>query len=314
FSRQQAHKMIPVRIQHILKEVLTLSRATIPMNIKIDHCLQPECGLTLADPTQIHQIAMNLITNAYHAVENSDGQISVRVQEVVLDNNDTTDMSIEPGRYAMLSVEDNGTGIPPVHLQKIFDPYFTTKEQGKGTGLGLAVVYGIVKENKGDIRVSSTLGEGTVFKVYLPLMPVSRISSSVKGEVPLKGGVERILLIDDELPIVKLEKQMLERLGYTVSARTSSADALEAFKSHPDAYDLVITDMSMPIMTGDQLAKEILAVRPDMPIIICTGFSEKMNAAVAKSIGVKGLLMKPIEKSDMAQMAREVLDKANPSR
>jgi CheY-like chemotaxis protein len=281
------------------------------MNIQMDHDFNQDCGLILADPTQIHQIAMNLITNAYHAVENFAGRISVQVQEVLLDSRDTSDMSIEPGRYALLSVEDNGMGIPPAHLHQIFDPYFTTKEQGKGTGLGLAVVYGIIKGYKGDIRVSSRLGKGTVFNVYLPLMPVEDPAESMTSQRNFEGGTERIFLIDDEPTIVQLQKQVLERLGYTVNESTSSMDALEAFKHHPDACDLVITDMSMPDMTGEQLAGQMLEVRPDIPIIICTGFSERMDRQIAFRKGFRGFLMKPVVKSALAVEIRRVLDQTS---
>ena len=310
FSRQQEHKLIPTRVQQVLKEVVNLSRSTIPTNIRINQDLQPECGLVLADSTQIHQIGMNLITNAYHAVEQIDGQISVQVKEVVLNEDSISTMSIQPGKYAILSVSDNGVGISPANLKKIFDPYFTTKGIGKGTGLGLAVVYGIVKEHKGDIKVHSEIGKGTTFEIFLPLMAAPEATESDIGQVPLEGGTERILLIDDEAPIARLSRQMLERLGYKISERTSSVDALEAFKTNPDAYDLVLTDMSMPNMTGEKLAREMLAVRPDMPIIICTGFSERMNEAHARAMGFKGYLMKPVVKAALATEVRRVLDEA----
>jgi len=308
FSRQSEHKMIPVKIQQILKEVINLSRSTIPSNIEIDQNIQSNCGLVKADSTQIHQVAMNLITNAYHAVEENGGKISVQLSETTIDVDDLDDSYLEPGQYIELSVSDTGIGIEPGIIDNIFEPYFTTKKKGKGTGLGLATVYGIVKEHNGGIKVYSNLGEGATFKVFFPLVrskPEAKVQEHERG---LKGGTERILLVDDEESVVLLEKQILERLGYQVEERSSSVDALKAFKVNPNSFDLVIADMTMPSMTGDQLAKELISIRPDIPIIICTGFSERINKEKAKAIGIKGYLMKPVLKSEMAQIVRKVLD------
>ena len=310
FSRQSELKKIPIRIQQILKEVMKLSRSTIPVNIDITQDIQSNCGMVQADPTQVHQIAMNLITNAYHAVESKSGEIAVRLREVEIESGQLLDSDLLPGSYALLSVSDTGVGIDPAILQKIFEPYFTTKEQGKGTGLGLAVVYGIVKEHQGDIKVYSELGKGTTFNVYLPIMAKAEKPAPAEGNAGSWVGHERILLVDDEGPIAKLEKRILERLGYTVTMRVSSWEALEAFKAKPESFDLVISDMTMPQMTGDQLAKELISIRADIPIIICTGFSERLNQETAGSIGVKGFLMKPIIKSELAKMVRKVLDDA----
>jgi len=208
----------------------------------------------------------------------------------------------------MLTVSDTGSGIEPDLMDQIFEPYFTTKEKGKGTGLGLAVVYGIVKEQDGDIKVFSEVGKGATFNVYLPLMDkdAAPVSPDLLEKVPT--GSERILLVDDQEAVMRLEKQMLERLGYQVTGSTSSTEALKAFLKDPSAYDLVVSDMAMPNMTGDQLARELTAIRPDVPIIICTGFSERINKEKATAIGVKDFLMKPIVKSDLAQTVRKVLD------
>jgi len=309
FSRQTVHQMMPVRVQQVLKEVIKLTRSAIPSDIKVSQYLQSDCGLVIANPTQLHQIAMNLITNAFHAVEQTGGKISITLKETVLGSDDLPS-SLEPGNYAMISVADTGCGIDPNVVGKIFEPYFTTKEQGKGTGIGLAVVYGIVKEHGGDIRVYSEIGKGTTFNVYLPLA-VKHVDQASRKTVEIhQTGTERILLVDDEEPIVRLEMQMLERLGYRVTTRNNSLEALEAFKANPDAYDLVISDMTMPNMTGDQLARKLIAIRPNIPIIICTGFSERLNEGTADAIGTKGFLMKPVVKSEMAQMVRTVLDGA----
>lgn len=307
FSRQHDHKLSPTRLQFVIKEVLKLTRASIPANIEIKQYLQPDCGLILADSTQLHQIGMNLITNAYHAVQDTGGWINVEVREMEI-KKELQDLDLVPGKYATLIVSDNGIGISKRHLDKIFDPYFTTKEKGKGTGLGLSVVYGIVKEHKGDIKVMSEPGKGTSFQIYIPVMISSPIEEKTSGGLFLPMGSERILLVDDEVPIAKLEKEMLERLGYSVSKRTSSVDALDAFVANPNDYDIVITDMSMPHMTGDQLAREIFKIRPDFPIIICTGFSERVNKEEAYAMGIKGFLMKPVVKSDLAKEVRRVLD------
>ncbi|MFH0729561.1 MAG: PAS domain S-box protein [Pseudomonadota bacterium] len=310
FSRQSDHQKMPVNFQQILKEVMKLSRATIPSNIKIHSDIQYDCGLIMSDPTQLHQIAMNLITNAYHAVEEAGGEISVRLKETELPSDDLAPRSLPSGKYAVLTVSDTGHGIAPSVMNRIFEPYFTTKEHGKGTGLGLSVVYGILKEHGGDIRVYSETGKGAAFTVYLPVMEKTTESTMPDVAAVYETGTERILLVDDEEAIARLETQLLERLGYRVTARTSSADALEAFEANPSAFDLVLTDMTMPNMTGTQLAAKLFSIRPDIPIVICTGFSEKTSEEKAKANGINGFLMKPVVKSEMAKMVRKVLDEA----
>ena len=302
--------MIPIRIQNVLKEILKLSRSTIPANIAIHQNIQYNCGLVMADPTQIHQIAMNLITNSSHAVENKNGVIDIELKEVCLKNNDLAGSELLPGPYIRFSVSDNGNGMSQGTIDKIFEPYFTTKEQGKGTGLGLAVVYGIVKEHGGDIKVYSEVGKGTTFNIYWPLMKKASEIATLENVTKAATGTESILLVDDELSVAKLEGQMLSRLGYQVLVRTSSNDALNTFKANPNSFDLVISDMTMPNMTGDQLVKTILTIRPETPIVICTGFSEWINKEQAEVLGVKGFLMKPVLKSDMAKMVQTVLDEA----
>jgi len=322
FSRQSNLQKLPIRIQPILKEVLKLVRATIPRQIEITSHLDPDCSRVLADPTQIHQIAMNLITNAYHAVEGNGGTIDIALKEAVKgysgEQDDLHDISVPkdllPGRYAILSITDTGTGIEQRLLDKIFDPYFTTKEKGKGTGLGLSVVHGIVKESGGDIRVCSEVGKGTGFHVYLPLVKDAKDSKTAAVIRKYPTGCESILLVDDEEPIVCMEQMMLEGLGYQVTARTSSPDALNAFSANPAKFDLVISDRSMPNMTGEQLARKIISIKPGIPIIICTGFSDENDEQGARAMGVKGFLMKPITIGDFAAMVRKVLDGATGSK
>ncbi len=310
FSRQTEKELIPVGVQKILKEVLTLSRSTIPSNIEIIEDIQSDCGLVMAEPTQIHQVAMNLITNAYHAVEETDGQILVGLKEVELKRNDTKAGAFKPGRYVQLAVSDTGHGIDPKIMNKIFDPYFTTKKKGRGTGLGLAMVHGIIQALKGNIMVSSEPSKGTRFTILLPLFERQPKEERVSEEGTLPTGTERILLVDDEKSIVRLERNILERLGYQVSAQVSSVQALEIFKANPTEFDMVLSDMTMPDMTGDRLAKRMLSIRKNIPIIICTGFSEKIDREKAKEMGIKGFLMKPIKKSAIAQMIRKVLDES----
>lgn len=310
FSRQSENKKVPVRFQNILQEVLKLIRSTIPTNIDINQDIQKECGMIMADPTQLHQIVMNLVTNAYHAMEGKDGRIDVQLKEVLLKGDAAFEISLKAGRYARLTVTDTGCGIPAKLMDKIFDPYFTTKEQGKGTGLGLALVFGIVKEHNGEIKVYSEPGEGTTFTVYLPLIQDAAEHTRRDSEEQLPRGNEHILIVDDESAIVTLEQLMLERLGYQVTACFGSIEALETFKATPDAFDLVLTDMSMPNMTGDRLAKAMIAIRPDIPIIICSGFSERINQDMPEAIGVRGFLMKPIVQSELVRAVRKVLDES----
>jgi PAS domain S-box-containing protein len=308
FSRQSEHKMIPVRVQNVLREVLKLSRSTIPADIEIHQDIQNDCGSIKADATQIHQVAMNLITNAYHAVQEKGGKISVNLEQITLGKGELIVSVLDQGEYAVLTISDTGSGIKPNIVGKIFDPYFTTKEQGKGTGLGLAVVFGIVKEHKGDIKVYSEMGKGTIFKVYLPLMKKSIETFSTGITKKIETGTERILLVDDEVYVAKLVGQMLSRLGYRVTEQIESLDALKMFKANPDNFDLVITDMAMPDMTGDNFAKEIISLKPDIPVIICTGYSERINKEQSEALGVKGFIMKLVVISEMAKMVRKALD------
>jgi PAS domain S-box-containing protein len=308
FSRQQEQEMIPLRLQSILKEVVKLAGSTLPSILTITTRIQPDCRPVMADPTQIHQVAMNLVTNAYHAMFDSGGELTIELKETELPDR-ADSMLAKSGRYACLRVSDTGTGIDPRVIDRIFEPYFTTKDKTKGTGLGLSVVHGIIRKFGGDILVSSRLGEGSVFSVYLPVMqqPVDVVTADPEGDV-IPGRGERILLVDDEAPILDIQRQMLERLGYRVDTRLSSLDALEAFKAAPNRYDLVITDLTMPNLTGDRLASTLLEIRPRLPIIVCTGFSERLAPEAADAMGVRGYLMKPVVRSDLAQVVRAALE------
>jgi PAS domain S-box-containing protein len=312
FSRQGEKMRVPIRVQQIMKEVFKLMRSTIPSNIPMKQSIQQDCPPVMADPTQLHQITMNLVTNAYHAVEENGGEIMLGLRWAVVPSNGQPDIVLEPGDYAVLSVSDTGKGIDPAHLDNIFEPYFTTKKEGKGTGLGLSVVYGIIKEHGGDVAVINEPGKGVRFDVYLPVLETA-VSAGSKKETheSLPTGNERILLVDDEELIVKFEEKLLRRLGYQVTTFTRALDARDAFKKDPNRYDLVVSDMAMPHTTGVQLAEELRSIRPELPIIICTGYSERLDAEKAKSLGVNGFLMKPVKKTDMAGMIRKILDESH---
>ena len=308
FSRQADQDIKPIKLWPIVKEAVKLLRSSIPTTIDIQQDINTNCGVVAADPTQIHQIVMNLVTNAYHAMEETGGRLKVQLKKVRLESEQTLHSDLVPGEYNLLTVADTGIGIEKDIMDKIFDPYFTTKDDGKGTGLGLSVVLGIVKSCHGDIRIYSEPGKGTEVQVYLPVMDQKGADHQTEFSEPVRGGTEKILVVDDEAAIVKMEQKMLERLGYRITVRTGSIDALEAFKANPDSFDLVLTDMTMPNMTGVQLAGEIKKIRPDMPVILCTGFSYQINDIKSKALGIQGFVMKPVVKKEIAQTIRNVLD------
>jgi CheY-like chemotaxis protein/anti-sigma regulatory factor (Ser/Thr protein kinase) len=261
--------------------------------------------------TQIHQLLMNLCTNAAHAIGDEGGTITVGLDKVSVDH--TTDMSntdIEPGSYIRLSVCDTGHGMMPQVLDKIFDPYFTTKEKGKGTGLGLAVVHGIVKRHKGHLSVESEPEKGTTFFIHFPILEeiVSADEKNVADSFP--GGNECILFVDDEKDVIEIGERMLTHLGYEVIAKSDSIEVLDLFRSQSDRFDLVITDMTMPKLTGDKLAEEMLRIRNDIPIILYTGYTENFSKKQAQKIGIKEFGMKPFEMRDLAETTRRVLDQS----
>ncbi|MBW2574452.1 MAG: response regulator [Deltaproteobacteria bacterium] len=310
FSRQADQELQPLQVQLVVREALKLIRSTLPTTIEIKQYISNQCGLVMADASQIHQVVMNLLTNAFHAMEDEGGKLEVILKEVELDVDDLKDPAMVPGSYICLTVTDTGTGIDKSVVDRIFDPYFTTKEKERGTGLGLAVVHGIVKGFKGDISVYSEPGKETSFQVYLPVIRTRTETKETRVISPAQRGTERILLVDDEEQIVRMSQQMLERLGYHVTARTSSVETLKAFRAAPDKFDLVITDTTMPHMTGIQLAKKLMEIRPDISIIICTGFSEKISEDKAKAMGIRGYIMKPVVKSELAKKIREVLEQS----
>jgi CheY-like chemotaxis protein len=307
FSRQSKHERKPIEIRHIVKEALKMLRASLPATIKVQQKIEKNIGVVEADPTQFHQVLMNLCTNAAHAMHEKDGVLEISLGNVDWNQNAADrPPELKPGHYLKLSVNDTGDGIPPEAQDQIFEPYFTTKEKGEGTGLGLAVVQGIIKSHNGAVTVESQVGRGSTFHVYLPIIQ-RQITPDEVVSAPLPMGHERILLVDDEQPLVEIGKQMLERLGYTVAARTSSVEALELFKAQPNRFDLVITDIVMPNMAGEKLAQELMDIRADIPIIFCTGYSEKFTRQHASDMGGRSFLMKPLLMQDLANSVRQAL-------
>lgn len=308
FSHQSDQDLKPLKIQPILNEALKVFGSTLPTTVEIKQDICKDCGMVMADPTQIHEICLNLTSNAYHAMEDNGGTISVALKEVDLAPDNLPDLKLSPGRYVCLTVADTGAGMDNSIMEKIFDPYFTTKGKHKGAGLGLSAVQGIIKGYNGEIVVKSELGKGTEFKVYLPrILSEAETHDGIKP-VTLTSGNERILLVDAEEPIARMLKLNLERIGYQVSLCNSSTDALETFSTSPNKYDLVITDMSMPNITGDNLTIELKKIRPDIPVILCTGFSKKLTNTKASAIGIDVVLMKPVVGDELARAIKSILD------
>jgi PAS domain S-box-containing protein len=308
FSQEGEKELKLMKIQPVVKEVLKLIRSIIPVTIDMQSDIRDECGMIKADPTQIHQIVMNLATNAFHSMGEARGELTVSLKGIGFRGDDIIEPDMRPGEYVCLTVSDTGKGMPKDVIEKIFDPFFTTKDKGKGTGMGLSVVHGIVKNMKGNIQVHSEPGKGSRFTVYFPVADSVPEKHSIQVPENSRTGTENILLIDDEVEIVRMEKHMLERLGYHVVSRISSIDALEAFRRAPDKFDLVITDMAMPNMSGEKLAVELIGIRPDIPILLCTGFSETLSEETAASLGIRGFLLKPVVMRDLSQKIREVLE------
>jgi two-component system cell cycle sensor histidine kinase/response regulator CckA len=310
FSRQSKMELIPVKLQPIIKEALKMLRTSIPRSIEIRENIAQDCGTVIANPTQLYQILMNLCTNAFHAMEENGGVLTVELK--IADNiplvfAKTRDNSQEV--FVELSISDTGQGIRPEIIDKIFDPFFTTKEKGKGTGMGLAITYGVIKEYGGEITVDSQLGRGTVFHIYLPQSGEEAVAvDSTVADLP--RGKERILFVDDEDLLAELGKKMLERLGYQVTVKTKSFEALGTFQNQPYDFDLVITDQTMPGMTGLDMARRMLQIRHNIPIILCTGYSARVDEEKAKSQGIKEFAMKPLNNSTIARLIRKVLDAA----
>jgi PAS domain S-box-containing protein len=308
FSRLTDSKKLPIQPAVIIKETIKLLRSSIPATIAIKQEIAADSDFILADPTELHQIILNFCTNAFHAMEEKGGILAIALQsQTITEDELPSRYDVKPGKFVQLTIADTGSGIAPEILEKIFDPYFTTKEIGKGTGMGLSIAHGIVKSCDGFITCRSKPGEGTVFQVFFPVI-ADEISPVAQHADLIRFGSERILFVDDEEMIAEMGKNMLERLGYRVTARSDSSEALAVFRNQPDGFDLVITDQTMPGMTGSDLARRMLEIRPEMPIILCTGYSSLVSEEQARALGIKGFALKPLTKKDIAALIRKVLD------
>lgn len=308
FSSREEKEYKPVYLNNILREVLFLIRSSLPPAIEIQTGIEDSRTRVSANLIQIHQVIMNVCKNAAFAMKEDGGILKVALQEWNIEADKSDSAAIKPGRYQRISISDTGHGMDKETKRRIFEPYFTTKRVGEGSGLGLSVAHGIVKNHGGTIMVDSEPGKGTTFHVYLPVIK-SESLFGIESKEPVKGGNEWILMADDETDLLESGRKILESLGYTVVMKKSSIDALEAFNEKPDIFNLVITDQTMPGMTGVQLTKELKSIRKDIPVILCTGFSEVINEENYKSQGVDSFMMKPFDKKKIAGVIRQVLDK-----
>jgi len=308
FSRQAATEDVALQPAIIIREAIKILRPSLPSTIIIKQQIHTTTKSIVADPTQVHQILMNLCTNAYHAMEVQGGILEIILKDCELSPEDLhNQVGVQPGSFVVLTIGDSGPGIPVEIREKIFDPYFTTKEVGKGTGMGLAIVHGIIKRYGGFVTCETAPGKGTVFQVFFPAIEQPAAVASKTAET-IQAGKERILFIDDEELLVELGKAVLERLGYAVTVRTSSLEAWNTFQNQPDQFDVVITDQTMPGMTGSDLALKMLQLRPDLPVILCTGYSSLISEEKARAMGIKGFAMKPLVRKEIALLIRQVLD------
>ncbi|MDH5525636.1 MAG: PAS domain S-box protein [Desulfobulbaceae bacterium] len=310
FSRRGEQQLSPLRVQLIIKEALKLLRSSLPSTIEIKQDIDNNCPAILADPTQIHQVIINLCTNGYHAMRENGGTLTVKLTLARADLDQIAiGMGLKPGKYCVIEVADTGCGIDPALKERIFEPYFTTKRKGEGTGMGLSMVHGIVQSHGGHINVSSIPEQGSTFRIFLPIPDsIEEIPLFSPREDTSQRGNERILVVDDEESILRYYRNLLGGLGYQVTSSSSSQQALELFRQSPNGFDLVISDMTMPHTTGAELAKKILEERPDTPIILCTGFSELINKEAAQAIGIKDFIQKPFKQNELPIIIRQVLD------
>ena len=309
FSRKSEEKPQPVTLAPIVSDVLNLVRATLPATIQIYKDIDKNCGTVLADPTQMHQVVMNLCTNAYQVMRQTGGVLQVTLKQKELKEGDLSlAASIRPGLYACLSISDTGEGMSPEIQERIFEPYFTTKPIGEGTGMGLAVAHAIVSKHKGEIRVQSQPGKGTVFDVLLPVLENQTREIPFIPSLYMEKGTERVLLVEDEQAILDMTQRMLEKLGYTVFPFLSSPDALKSMENDPAAYDLLLTDMTMPDMTGVELAINLRKIKPGLPVLLCTGFSDQVSEEIVCELGFCEFLFKPVSMHVLASALRKVLN------
>jgi len=307
FSRQHDQEKKPVQMHLIIKEALKLLKASLPSTIDIRQQISTKRSAVLANPTQIHQVLMNLCTNAHHAMRDTGGVLTVKLYTEEVSADLALQYDLAEGPYLVVAVVDTGHGMSVTTKERIFDPYFTTKKKGEGTGLGLSVIHGIMKAHDGTVVAESEVGRGSTFMAFFPITEDKEDQVPRRAE-PLPTGWERVMFVDDEPVLVEIGGQMLQHLGYTVVCVSDSAEALRIFQASPDEFDLVITDMTMPHMTGDVLARELLKIKPGLPIIMATGFSELTTEEKAKRAGITDFLMKPLVVRELAKVIRRVLD------
>jgi len=307
FSRRREHTRSPMSLGPAIDEALRLLRAAIPASIEIDAVVDPNLPPVLADATQIHQVVMNLASNAAAAMAGGPGRLRVRCSEVELDAATATDAGVSAGRFVSLSIEDSGCGMPPEILERIFDPFFTTKGPGEGTGLGLSVVHGIVRAHEGVILVDSRVGEGSVFRIYFPALAEHEPLRPRTRATTHEGHGEHVLCVDDEPALIELLRDQLIALGYRVTAHVSPLEALADFLAHPLDFDVMLTDLTMPGMSGADLAERILKVRPDLPIVMATGYGNVMTEDRARDMGLRPLLYKPFTMSVLGDAIQDAL-------
>ena len=308
FSRRGEKEKAPVKIRPLVKEIIKLMRASLPSTIEIRQDISKKEYLVLAEPTQIHQVLMNLCTNAAQAMQEAGGVLEIVLSDLNRDMEAVYDEPLPPSPYLRLTVSDTGHGIKPELKEHIFEPFFTTKKSGEGTGMGLAVVKGIVKNHDGEISMESEPGKGTSFHLFLPLLQEDPGSMTGKTGTDSHRGQESVLLVEDEKVLLNIVKRMLKRLGYHVVAKAGAVEALKIFRAKPQDFDVVITDLTMPGMTGIQLARELIKTAPEVPIVICTGFNEGINREHLRNLGMQGFIMKPYSSEKLGSAIREVLD------
>jgi PAS domain S-box-containing protein len=311
FGRKSQRKQEILPLTPLIKETFNLLRSSIPTTIQMNLRLATESDSAYADPSQIQQVIMNLCTNAAYAMRRTTGSMDISLQALTFGLTDLPEPDMQPGDYLVLSVKDTGSGMDEEVRKRIFEPFFTTKPVGEGTGLGLSVVYGIVKSHKGGIAVYSEPGKGSIFRVYIPKADTG-VSQKAETLGPIPRGNERILFVDDEEIIVNSVRNMLQHLGYQVTALMDGEEALKVFSANPHAFDLVITDQTMPCMTGEDFGKQLMRIRPDLPVILCTGYSDLISAEKATLMGFRDFIMKPFTVREGAELVRRVLDEKSP--
>jgi signal transduction histidine kinase/CheY-like chemotaxis protein len=312
YSRKDSQPQAPLQLSLLLKETVSLLKSTIPSSVKLAQEVSPDCENTyiLADASQIQECILNLCNNAVHAM-NERGELLLGLRRAELKQTDiTARYDCSPGEYLCLSVQDNGCGIPAEIQEKIFDPFFTTKELYEGTGMGLSTVQGIIEQHHGMITVKSSLGQETIFNLYFPVADQPKKEVTRDAEAEIQRGTERILFIDDDQMVANLNELMLTELGYQVAVVTDSVEALKLFSTNVDNFDLIITDQTMPELTGKELIQKIKKLRPEIPTILCTGYSSKINEEEARQLGISAFLMKPTDFTEMSQVIRTVLEKS----